>query len=476
MDYTVNFITFGAGNGDIVDASKRLVQQAKSIGLFDNVTLFNEDSLRNDTEFWPKHGEFILSNSRGYGYWLWKPYIIKKTMDSLNDGDRLMYLDGGCEISTDKKEAFKYYIEHLIKQEIMISASYAGLECIWNKMDLVKYINAPETDIIQRQACATLFYVCERTRSLVNEWYEIASIYHFIDDSPSVLANCDNFEEHRHDQSVFSLLSKKYGFCMNYITDNIVYILRNRTGTAVFPVIENTFPLLVYKSKYKKIRLGSDNDGGYVISDIPIKYDCLISCGISNDITFEKSFCMKYPDVKIIGFDGTIECLPEECDSITFIKKNITPYNSPLTTNLHDLIPSYDNIFLKMDIETYEFRWLQTLTVEQLNKFTQIVIEFHFPFNEPGFTHLDEPLPVPEKMFTLTKLAATHTLVHLHANNCCGTTVYENMVVPNVFECTYVRKDIQNGGRFNTDTIPSSLDRPNLLNMPDITLSYPFVN
>lgn len=235
--YTVNFITFGSGHF-VCGASKRLIDQANCTGLFDTLTLFTHDSLRKDSEFWTKHGEFIENNKRGYGYWLWKPYIIKKTMESLNDGDRLLYLDSGCEISTRKKNALKYYIENIVDHELMISASChsEGADYKWTKMDLIKYINPSEQDLChdQRQAGATLFYVCEITRRFVNEWYEIAQIYNFIDDSPSVAPNHPDFREHRHDQSIFSLLSKKYEFGRNYITDDIVEIIWNRTGNARF--------------------------------------------------------------------------------------------------------------------------------------------------------------------------------------------------------------------------------------------------
>ncbi len=43
--------------------------------------------------------------------------------------------------------------------------------------------------------------------------------------------------------------------------------------------------LEVHHWTYNKIRLGKNNDGGYVICNIPnIEYDSLLSCGISNDI------------------------------------------------------------------------------------------------------------------------------------------------------------------------------------------------
>ena len=54
-------------------------------------------------EFWNNHSEFILANKRGYGYWLWKPYLIMKTLEQMNDNDILVYADCGCEIESNKK-------------------------------------------------------------------------------------------------------------------------------------------------------------------------------------------------------------------------------------------------------------------------------------------------------------------------------------------------------------------------------------
>lgn len=232
--------------------------------------------------------------------------------------------------------------------------------------------------------------------------------------------------------------------------------------------------LIVYNSPFPKIRVGSHNDGGYIIVD-ELHYDLLLSCGIANDITFEKNFLQKYPNTKCVAFDGTIDALPEPHTSIEFVKKNIATYNSDITTNLHDIIDMNTNIFLKMDIETFEFRWLHTLSKEQLKKLSQIVIEFHFPFTEPGFTHLDKPLEVPLKMKVFDILADTHYLIHLHANNCCGTTRYNNIVVPNVFECTYISKElVKDKPSYNQQPIPHPLDKPNT-NNPEIHLSgYPF--
>ena len=100
---------------------------------------------------------------------------------------------------------------------------------------------------------------------------------------------------------------------------------------------ENYF-LNVYD--FNKIRCGEVIDGGYVIGDLEIKYDCYISAGISNnDFSFE--FIKKYKLNKCdcFGFEGTIEYFPSNLlDKMTFINKNIGSNNNETTTNLIDLI------------------------------------------------------------------------------------------------------------------------------------------
>jgi len=50
----------------------------------------------------------------------------------------------------------------------------------------------------------------------------------------------------------------------------------------------NPSVLTVYKCPFKKMRLGKDYDGGYIITEIPnINYSLLLSGDISDDIFFE---------------------------------------------------------------------------------------------------------------------------------------------------------------------------------------------
>ena len=98
------FITFGAGGQNYKDACSRLTHQASQMNVFDTIIAFSENDLKDDNEFWSKHSDFIVKNKRGYGNWLWKPYLIKKQMDKMKDGDILLYLDAGCELDIKKRD------------------------------------------------------------------------------------------------------------------------------------------------------------------------------------------------------------------------------------------------------------------------------------------------------------------------------------------------------------------------------------
>lgn len=223
--------------------------------------------------------------------------------------------------------------------------------------------------------------------------------------------------------------------------------------------------LTVYKSPFPKVRLGKDYDGGYIISEIPnVSYTTFLAGGIETDISFEEDFINKYPNVKAFAFDGTIKSLPKENANITFISKNIGSENNEEITNLHDIINTNQAIFVKMDIEGGEIPWIKSLSIDQMNRFEQIVMEFHFPFSDNEVDVFD-------------KINTTHYLIHFHGNNCCGVRNHNGVIIPNVFECTYLHKKyFTSNPQLNTDLIPSKLDMKNT-ESDEIYINHPpFVN
>lgn len=224
--------------------------------------------------------------------------------------------------------------------------------------------------------------------------------------------------------------------------------------------------LTVYQCPFPKLRLGKEYDGGYIIAEIPdVQYDTFLAGGISDDISFESDFLLRFPDVACFAFDGTIPGLPSPNEKIQFIRKNIGDIESDTQTNMHDIIDTSEHLFVKMDIEGGEIPWVLSLSDAHLSKMDQIVMEFHFPFSE-------------REDAVFAKLNQSHAMVHFHANNCCGVRTHNDVVVPNVFECTYVHKrHFTEALVLNTDFIPSELDMRNVLHHEEISLSHaPFVN
>lgn len=112
---------------------------------------------------------------------------------------------------------------------------------------------------------------------------------------------------------------------------NDVIFIKNRT---YIPNI-NLKLLKRYETQLPFIRLGTRNDGGYVICD-NLVYDNFISGGISNDINFENDFIEKYK-IKCHAFDPTINELPPNSNSnINLIKKYIGSENTETTSKLFE--------------------------------------------------------------------------------------------------------------------------------------------
>ena len=247
---------------------------------------------------------------------------------------------------------------------------------------------------------------------------------------------------------------------------------RSKDSMTVHRIMEH---LILYTSPYPKTRIGRPHDGGYVTATLPGTYDALLSGGIANDISFEEHFLQLHP-IPCYAFDGTIARLPHDHPSITFVRKNLGDSNSDETTNLHDYMAPYENIFMKMDIEGHEFRVMPT--IQHMKKIKQLVIEIHspgdirmFPDYFKGLQDIDN-----HKMFDLLRsINQTHTLVHFHANNGCAIQEIDGIRLPHVFELTYVRNEFVLEKRKNTTPLPTSLDMKNIPQKEDYFLSgFPY--
>jgi hypothetical protein len=148
----------------------------------------------------------------------------------MEENDVILYADSGCEIDVCKKND----IISLLNKDFEIICNTAGSEKEWTKRDLLIYLDMDKENIINEQqfeATSVCIKKCEKTLQFVKEWYEIACNYNLIDDSPSKNPNYREFKENRYDQSIFSLLMKKYyNYDKNILIGQFVELSRNRTG------------------------------------------------------------------------------------------------------------------------------------------------------------------------------------------------------------------------------------------------------
>jgi len=84
------FISFG--NKNFKNQLIRLCKTAKETNWFDGVIADYPNTIE---DFIKNHEGFILNNTRGYGYWIWKHYIILRKLLKMDEGNYLFYIDKG---------------------------------------------------------------------------------------------------------------------------------------------------------------------------------------------------------------------------------------------------------------------------------------------------------------------------------------------------------------------------------------------
>jgi len=206
----IHLISFG----DDVYKNQKVVFKnlAYNSSFFDSVKIFTPQSLSK--KFRIKYAD-ILKIQKGAGYWIWKPHILKRVLDQLPDNDILIYCDAGCLINVEGKERFMQYIE-ILKNSSLGSLAFelTHKEYRYTKQEVFDYFNCSDEIKKSNQLVGgiLLFRKCNHSTSLIESWLKV------LDDSPGLFTDekestiqKNGFIDHRHDQSIFSVIRKKYG-------------------------------------------------------------------------------------------------------------------------------------------------------------------------------------------------------------------------------------------------------------------------
>lgn len=85
-------ITYGDHNFEL--SKKRIKKEAQSLGYFDIIKIYGPDDLPTYIKSSP-----LMAYSRGGGYWVWKPYLIWRTLNEYQDSI-VVYVDAGCSLQS----------------------------------------------------------------------------------------------------------------------------------------------------------------------------------------------------------------------------------------------------------------------------------------------------------------------------------------------------------------------------------------
>jgi hypothetical protein len=180
-----------------------------SVGLFDEVVSYSPKDIDSDFR---SANDKILRQERGNGYWLWKPYFIWKTLEKAEKGDFVFYCDSGAHFIKPVSPLVEISIGN---QQDIVFFELPFQERVYTKRDafILMGCDASEyADSNQRLGSYHLWKKSSFTMNFICEFLRYAQDERILTDIENQcgLPDSHEFKNHRHDQSIFSLLTKKY--------------------------------------------------------------------------------------------------------------------------------------------------------------------------------------------------------------------------------------------------------------------------
>lgn len=224
--------------------------------------------------------------------------------------------------------------------------------------------------------------------------------------------------------------------------------------------------LRMHDTELGKVRVGNMGDGGYVIPDDLAGIKGVVSIGIGREVSFDKHFADI--GVKVFQYDHTVQSPPIIHENFLFNKIGWGSQDSngfiTLSTILENNGLDEGDLILKFDVENAEWDALLDVQPDLLKRFRIITCELHY------FNKLEDISVFSKVNRVISLLTANHKVVHIHPNNCCGVALVAGVTLPKLIEFSFLRND---RASFYTshESIPSSLDYPNVQSKPQIILT-----
>ena len=231
----LHLITFATH--DFVPQAEALSSSALAAG-FDHSTVLGPEDL-SGSDF-AKRNKFILEQKRGGGFWLWKPYVIRRALESLQPDDALLYSDAG----RTPYYSFTGYPKNLVTLLNNSSPGFLlgpvvphlGMIGNWTKRDCLTLMDA-DTDLIRGKPLLMTWSLWKPTNAafeFLDKWQGYAEDPCCLTDMDNIMGkpNYPGFRDHRHDQSIMSILAHKLGAPFVDLTGTLTHrLLAARPGS-----------------------------------------------------------------------------------------------------------------------------------------------------------------------------------------------------------------------------------------------------
>lgn len=252
-------------NGPMKYSLKQLGIQARYIKQIDKVVLYTPKDLPPEILNSP-----LMKHSRGGGYWVWKPYIIWKTLQDYPEGTKVCYADAGCSVYPgeewnrywqvlDRRETLLFqYAANIPRWGTVFGCSDAAVEC-WTKKVTVDFFDAYlNTTQYHRQPkiWGGLVFCKGRDNKFIREWLDLTLSHPELVCDPTDEELKDQYPAfsglHRHDQSVLTPLAYKYRNKELTVMDEIFD--ENKSSSVIF-TSRNRVTLKMYLTVFLKYHL-----------------------------------------------------------------------------------------------------------------------------------------------------------------------------------------------------------------------------
>jgi len=210
---------------DLKKSKMRFLKEANAMNIYNDIKIFSFTDLF-EVKKKQINGFFQKGQKRLFGYACWKPEIILSYLNQIPENSILQYSDIGCSFNYHGLKRLHEYCEIVDQKNILVfqykKPDFKVNENIkfqiyyefqYTKADAWHYFNIDNNSQILKTEqvwSGTMFFKNNfYSKKILSEWNNLSKINHLFDDSSSNKKNHTNFIEHRHDQSIFSLICKR---------------------------------------------------------------------------------------------------------------------------------------------------------------------------------------------------------------------------------------------------------------------------